>query len=325
MLILSDTHLHSTHPVVGEDYLNLGISALQQIRQFAIENDEKTIIHLGDTFQLKDRIPSRVWNAFFQELAEWEKLGFTSYFLKGNHDYQTDATIEAFKIAPHSIPILTSEIHSIEEYKCMFVPYGEPLVKEICNFIFMHDYFRGKTTLPNDIVAMDGKNMEEVSNYGNYIIAGHSHKFQELIKDKVFHIGSPYQTTFNEVGQEKFFGQVKNGELIWHNFKFPEFKIVDLDDPNTADQNVEGCYLKAVYSKLSDADARYIKNELLAWGAKAVKLEPQSKIIVKNRIKSKKGEKIDYLQEYIKATNNGLNANSLHRIGIEIIEKTVIE
>lgn len=321
IIIFSDTHLHANHPVVGEDFLNLGISALRQVREYAIENNEKHIVFLGDVFHLKDRIPVRVWNAFFEELSMWDELEIYSYFLMGNHDFHTHSSIEAFQISKFATPILDITELNIEGKRCVFIPYHK---YNLCrsdiqlkgDILFVHDYFRGESKLTDTIYSNDENDLPiSITDNFEYTFAGHAHSVQRLVEE-VYHIGSPYQVSFNEVGQKKYFIHLTDEKLLWNEFTFPEFKIVDMG----SDEDVNNCYVKLMYD-CDVREAKVKKLSLLERGALGVKAVKINTAIVTKKERIKATNERDYMKEYINAVpKNDLDKELLYKIGLQLVE-----
>jgi hypothetical protein len=153
------------------------------------------------------------------------------------------------------------------------------------------------------------------------VLAGHSHLFQEVVKNKVWHIGSPYQTSFNEVGQKKFFAQITPKSIYFHPFQYPEFIELQMGRM----RNVEGCYVKVKYDeqKYTQQDLRIFRKRLESEGALGIKMEAKQVVREKKRIHLKEGEKgIDYLGEYVKIHGGVLDPAKLKAVGLEIMERS---
>ena len=323
MIIFGDLHLHLYHPVIGNDYLELGLNALIQVRDFALANNDKNIIHLGDTFQLKDRIPTRVWNLFFEELVIWEKKGLTSYWLEGNHDFKTDSTIQAFQSNPFAIPIMQNISYTIDDMHCAFMPYDKTVPHNFPSppdILFMHNYIKNFSKITDTITSEEGISISDLNQFP-LVISGHSHMFQK-ITDTIYHLGSPYQTNFNEVGQKKYFAQFKSNKLTFHEFDCPQLLVVY---PGSDLSEVKDAYVKFTYNadELTEEEVREYILEMMHRGVRKVKIEPiRNKLEVKERIKvsNTKMTEEEYMKEYIKIKNPSLDKELLLKIGKNIIK-----
>lgn len=323
MLIFSDLHLHNKHPVADSDFLQFGISAMRQIYQYALENDEKYIVHLGDTFHLKDRIPTSVWIAFFAELVKWEEDGITSFWLKGNHDFLN--TLEALIATGKAIPVTEPSIYHIDDYTCYFVPYHDTFKPISCDFLFMHDFFIGYSILPNNSPSPIGIPIDIVTSHAKLVLSGHIHKFQTIVENKIYHVGSPYQVSFSEKEQQKFFCHIRDGKAEWIKFNCPNFKIITFDSKIPSD--LSDTYVKVIYDSesITQSDLNIMRKQLINLGARSVKFEGKLITTIKNRIKCNPTSVSDYLEAYI--SNNApstLDRELLYRLGVEIMEKTIV-
>jgi DNA repair exonuclease SbcCD nuclease subunit len=331
LILFSDLHAHNSHPVIGEDFIYLAQNALRQIRKFSKQSGDKIVIHLGDWSHLKDRIYNKVWNTIFKELKEWEQEGIVSYWLKGNHDFDYEISIKAFNSMVTAYPIIKPEIIVIEGVQCIFLPYGstrEDFVK--LGYIdfskptatFIHDNIKGITKLANNIIAPDGWDLNFLGT-AHFVFAGHAHQFQEIVEGKVFHIGSPYQVSFNEVGQEKHFLHFTKEGVTVHNFDFPHFVELDYDRELNF-SFVKNSYVKVKYSSNIhiNSDINKFKKTLLEYGALKVKAEAkQIKANKKERMELKENitEK-EILEQYISKNHGELDKNLLFRVGSNFME-----
>ena len=340
MLLFSDLQLHNTHPVAGSDYLEFGLSAMRQIRQFSIQTQDDIVIHLGDTFQLKDRIPVKVWNAFFEELLEWENAGITSYWLKGNHDFKEDVTIQSLSILSSAIPIVHKTEMMLNGKRCLFLPYGHHL-EEIdksseYGVLFMHDFFKNVSKKYGNVTAEEGIDVYSLSNF-KYVFAGHSHSFQ-VINPNIWHIGSSYPVSFNEIHDKKFFAQLLYDKVEFHEFKFHPFIQIELEDNLDVfcrgTTELEGAYVKLRYNKNTTkfSDIKNLRDILISKGVRRIKLDPIITAVKERRIdgNTELMSDLDYIKFYINESYKNkvtlLDTENLLRVGKSVIEgKEVIK
>ena len=327
MIIFSDLHLHTTHPVAGSDFLEIGVNSLRQVEKFAVENNEQFIIHCGDWSHLKDRIHTKVWNSFFEEINSWNNEGLISYWLKGNHDFLTDTSIKSFIIHPNMIPIYEPTVKFINGLQCVFLPFGSkveelkqlPIDSSQKVIVFGHDFLRGKSMISDTLVSAEGWELSDFDKY-NFVFLGHSHTPQEIVPNEVFHVGSPYQVSFNEMGQEKYFIQFDGSNIVKHQFTFPKFTEINLEEDYEIESNT---YVKLKFnvSKHTEKEIFLFKDELLHKGVLKVKIEPQyDKVEKKERMRIKKDAKdIDFMERYVSLHKGDLEEEVLCKIGQNII------
>jgi DNA repair exonuclease SbcCD nuclease subunit len=329
LLIFSDLHANQSHPIVGCDFLSLSVNALKQIREHALTTNDKVVIHVGDWTHLKDRIYTKVWNAIFEELKIWEQNDIASYWLKGNHDFATDASIQSFYISSCALPIISPQVIHIQNIQCVFLPYGST-IKDVGNLkinyekqvvIFLHDSFKGVTKLANNIIAIDGWDLKDFG-ASHFVFAGHAHGFQELIEGRVFHIGSPYQVSFNEVGQKKYFLQFDGCEVTPYEFSFPKFIEHNMGE-SLSKRAVHGAYIKIKYvsGEWTNSQIQECKQEFYNYGAIKVKAEAQN-------VKGDKKERMevqnsttdyDFISNYVNLVGTTLDKSLLRKLGQELI------
>jgi DNA repair exonuclease SbcCD nuclease subunit len=309
------------HPVTGQEYLTLGLSALEQVFHFAKEKKEDYIVHLGDVFHLKDRIPVRVWNEFMKVLGKWDSEGLHSFWLMGNHDVDKDIAIKSFSISNRAHPIYSPAVHTLNNFRCLFLPYNinpEVITQyEDIEIVFMHDYFRGVSYFREGITAREGFPLSRLKNIPR-TFSGHAHMFQEIVRGRVWHIGSPYQTSFNEVGQKKYFAHLTPAFLEFHEFKFPEFVQVDMGKSGEL-VDVKDSYVKLVYEfgTVTDEEVQKERDRLLEYGARIVKIEARKIAgVSKQRITlAPSAQKRDFIKEYVDLKGKEFDKKLLCEVG----------
>ena len=256
---------------------------LSEILTFVIKRSKVLIVHL------KDRIPIVIWNKLFDELLLWEDYGLNSYWLLGNHDFQTDRTIDLLRVFKHAKPIISPTNLIVEETNIHLLPYGQKydpkfFTKETREILLVHDFFQEldykfKTT---------GLKLKTLKKDYNLIFAGHYHFFREIEHEKAYHLGSTHQTNFSEVNEKKFFAVVNDDQFDFIEFKHPELIQFNYTEKDKFD--VKGKYLKVVIEikSLSKYNAKKIKQEFLDLGALGVKVEMKYISQVKKRLQTDK-------------------------------------
>lgn len=323
MIIFSDLQLNRFNPVMGVECLKTGLNSLRQVRDYALANDEKYIVFLGDFFQLKDKIPTVVWNEAFDEIHSWGEMGLISFWLKGNHDFHTDDSLKSFQLFDRAQPILSPGVFDIEGNRVGFVPYGS-LFKELpsqkYDIVFLHDSF---TDFCYDRDFGGVNSLREILDSSSFLFAGHYHGFTEMVKGCAWHIGSTYQTTFSEAGQKKYFAVFKENKVSFVPFDFPE--LIELR--NTLDGDVKGKFVKCKMEikGLSDLDVKAVKRDLMGRGALGVKIEYTYAPIIKKRTEDAAVENFsdeDYADVYVReAYKKDGRAELASYLGKQIIEE----
>jgi len=317
---------------MGSDFINLSVNALKQVREFSVKSGDRCIIHGGDWSHLKDRIYTKVWNAISKELTIWEKEDIFSYWLMGNHDFDSDVSLEVFNAFPHVAVITQPKSIIIQNTKTIFLPYGSTRIdlEKLLNIIktdsnekvavFLHDYFRGITNYYGNETAVSGWELSDM--LGDIVFAGHSHRYQEVEKDRIYHVGSPYQVSFNEVGQHKYFLQFDGKTVKKHEFTFPKFQEIHIGNNYNA-KHYKGSYVKLKYisGSITHKQIQDVKKELLEAGAIKVKAEAQT--VKRNKLErmeiKKETTNEEFLSKYVKAVKTSLNKKTLIELGRELI------
>lgn len=216
--ILSDTHFGTRKG--NETFLN---SQLKFFREQFIPHLKregiKTILHLGDFFDNRVHINSKVLNAVI-ELLGTDMKDFEIYILVGNHDSYFESTIEVNSIEPLSLfphvhIIKTINQIQLQDRKITMVPWivkNEEAIaqmeslppSDICVGHFemaSFDMFRNK-------ICEHGISFEYFANRYPLTFSGHFHtrSVKEFANgNKIVYMGNPYHLTRNDIGDERGF------------------------------------------------------------------------------------------------------------------------
>jgi DNA repair exonuclease SbcCD nuclease subunit len=306
MIIFTDLQLHNYNSVYGDSCINLGLDALRQIREYAVKSGDKEVACLGDVFHLKDRIPTIVWNSLFSELEKWSEAGINSIWMRGNHDFQTEESLRNFKLLKNTF-IALKPMGYIDAFAItyFFMPYGyeNHIVPPSTDVLLFHNFFKNIDYGFETDVNIDTKKLRKKI---KYIFAGHNHKFIEVEKGRAWHVGSPYQVSFSEVNQQKYFAVVNDKGVKFLKFKHP--KLIQLDYSGNIPEDLSNSYIKLIVEvkSLSNFSIKKVKQDLIKRGALGVKIEMVYKPETKARMTYRRGKGIknmddyDYVDSYIK-------------------------
>lgn len=181
------------------------------------EKNIKTILHLGDFFDNRVHINSKILNSVI-ELLSVDFADFEIYILVGNHDSYFESTIDVNSIEPLSLIPNVHIIKRIDVYNILgkditLVPWvtkheeAEKLLStlpktDLCMGhleLTSFDMFRNK-------VCEQGMNYECFANNYKLTFSGHFHTRSEKLfanGNKIIYMGNPYHLTRNDIGDER--------------------------------------------------------------------------------------------------------------------------
>ncbi|KAL3137671.1 hypothetical protein ABBQ38_004946 [Trebouxia sp. C0009 RCD-2024] len=198
-VMFSDLH-------VSVKTLGVCISVLRTIKKEAVAR-KAGIVFLGDFWHVRGALPVEPLNAVLREIETWRQ---PTLMLVGNHD---QVSVGGLDHALHPLAAACSAIHILEEptlYRdALWLPYRKDkhqLKKAIAaagpvKAIFAHadvmgammnEAFQAKEGLPPDLFP------GSVPTY-----TGHYHKPHVVENTNIRYIGSPYQVSRSEAGQQK--------------------------------------------------------------------------------------------------------------------------
>ena len=216
--------------------------------QTLIDREIKTLIILGDIFERRKFINFETLmickREFFDRLRA---AGIKTYTIAGNHDvyFKNTNRINSLDLLlpPEEYPNVvhitqTAEEHEIDGQKVLFVPWvNRENQEEITRKI--------DSSLARYMVAhldMAGFEMHKgaISEHGHFeadflskfekVITGHYHT--KSTKGNIFYLGTPYETTWNDYGEEKGWHILNNGDLEFVKTEINSFYRYIYDDRN---------------------------------------------------------------------------------------------
>ncbi len=280
-LIFSDLHLddRDTIEMFNGSRFSDGLAILDEIVTEAI-NNKLILLHLGDVFEKKDRLPGHLKNPFLDrvQLLNYNKI--PNYWLMGNHDYQF---IDSPPLQFINHYEYTSFIDAGQHVDNGFlIPYCEGDAKlamiDTLNtlpddtIIFLHGTIQGATWENDQEVLMESSDvwsMDVLSRF-KLVFSGHVHKPQR-IRDNIHMIGAPYHTSFNSSGVRQYvLLNMDTGQWKYVPLYGPEFVTVDMS--NSATASIKGNYVR-VKTEMTKADRKIfdllaLKEQMRESGAK---------------------------------------------------------
>jgi len=210
-IITGDIHLSSYSSDKIKNGLPLRLhdifSSLNQISQYAKNNDIKYIDIIGDINNDKDIFYTRSFLLFRKWLEENRDIHIT--LLSGNHDMDSAgdnqiSSIEGFADAPNVRIITVTEYD--EENNILWVPFSKNIVQNIKGSlkakILLSHFGVSEAQLSCGISITSDIGLKELKKF-DLVILGHYHKPQQL--KNIWYTGNLCHTSWNDKGEEKRF------------------------------------------------------------------------------------------------------------------------
>lgn len=215
-IILSDIHFYHNPPKSYKlpdgmsSWLKMQLDVISGILDWSMEEGVYTVVHNGDLFEEKNRIPVSVYNAVWSLFSKYDELGMDFIFNTGNHDILNrtdDSSLHPFS----DIARVISEPTVIDGH-ATFIPhgrldaqFGRPPGGIKNPILFLHEDIGGlsygETDFAPDIFTYDAEALCSVG--WEHIFNGHIHKPQKL--NCIWSIGSPIRQDWGEAADQKRF------------------------------------------------------------------------------------------------------------------------
>lgn len=331
ILITGDLHLSNTRQfskiVNGKNnWIEIGLNSLRQLIDYSENNNNLPIIFLGDIFDLKDRVPTQVQNAFYDIITSTKS---TIFLLVGNHDYtiKEEPTFKILNKFPNIKVIDSPTYEHILNMDCFFVPFlrdDKEITKIVkdneAKILFIHKELYNAKYL--SYVAKNDLTEKTLSKY-EWVFAGHIHIYQELAKN-IIHVGSLHQLEFNY--NNDFCGFIeltKDGEINYHQTKAPRFVVVKT--LNFKEEEIRGNFVK-VKLELSKSEQlklniKVLRRELSNLGAEGITFDIKVKEKKEQRLEINKNHDLnDIIENYVNYKNlEGYDKNTLIKLGKSLL------
>lgn len=245
------------------------VSVLDQIKQYAIQNNIKDIICLGDFFHTRKKIDVEVYNTAYSIIEDYSTNGLNMVLLAGNHDiyYRNTAKVTSLRPMSKFAKVVNEPIvYPFSNISLMLFPYyekAEQLVDLIksCKYnnpvYLLHAEYKGarrcqfskdaaKRGIDESVFPLDTK----------LVMMGHYH-MQQYLTDKIMYLGSPLQITTREIFEDKFFyvfdtdtlqlTPVRTNTPRFSVVEYPSEKVLKYYNQNaTIEEAIFGNYVEVV-------------------------------------------------------------------------------
>lgn len=267
ILITSDWHIESGI------YTDIGIEYLNFVEDYCKENNIEKIIIAGDLVEKASKIKNDSFKALFFKLFEMKNNGLELIIILGNHDIYTndnDSLIEIFSVFGKVIK--SPEQMTIYNRQFDMVPYTkreDDLPKEgdiLITHISIADFSFDNNYHVNEKVAFAREYFKDF----NYVFSGHFHKQQT--KDNITYIGSPYQLSFGEEGQDKGFIVFDCKTSEWERINYTKApKYITFNAKDYDKQDVKNKFVRVRIKEKLD---NFVSLKLLLYERGAIEVKP---------------------------------------------------
>jgi len=236
MIIFSDAHF-SKNPQKSyirsdgmSSWLYNQIKIVDSIFDYAKSANVKTIIHNGDLFEDKNRIPQDLYNTVWELFKKYSD-DFNIFFNTGNHDM---FRMGGSSLKPFSdIVIVVSDVFSsdLDGFYIRMIPYGRITAEclklpgtDKTKILLIHENVSGLEMGPLDYSSGTPLKPHIFGDW-NFVVNGHIHKPQKLMN--IINIGSVISNDWGEAGEEKRILHYKDGTMLSVPIVTPQFYLLD--------------------------------------------------------------------------------------------------
>jgi len=239
-LLISDTHLGLYK---SDDYwLNVVVSLFKEVKDVCFRKGIDTIIHLGDFFHEKKAVSSRTIDVGIDIIEDLRPINMI--LVTGNHDvFYKD------RIKPTSLRMFDNYDHievvkdTISRDGMVFVPWSCPLKEG--TFCFGHFEINGFHMNNTSICDKGNIDIEDFRSYQK-VYSGHFHKLSTI--ENITYIGSPFQQTFNDVGDTRGY-YIMDGGYVEQFIEFSGAPKFIRQHTEQGFQNITGNIVELIFDK----------------------------------------------------------------------------
>lgn len=205
-VLIGDLHLDKMTPIFGDDANRMIMHEASRVVEYAVDNEVKHIIFLGDVCH-NSRLSYSGQLAIFDFFELWADKGVYFDFILGNHDHDEDGVHSLEVISKYATKLYPNvRIHkgsgckaTLEGVDCQFLswPLSSPVKSKRPFLMFGHFETKGSTA-DNGREIKDGVEVDDdIPTYCGHLHTPHS-------VGNVFYVGTLYPTSFGESGKKSF-------------------------------------------------------------------------------------------------------------------------
>lgn len=270
--------LHFGMRINDDRFIEYQISEWKRFIEFCAEKGIRRLIVLGDFFDNRNFISVKILDIIINIV---QKRDMKMFLLVGNHDTLYKNTNEVnspalvFKNYENVQVVDTAEEIELDGIPCLFLPWINKdnwdssmtaIKKTKAKYCFAHLELQG-FEMTSGIKCIAGLNVPTFKKF-KQVYTGHFHLVQK--KGNIFYLGSFYQTTWADCGDQKFIytldgtagmdfviKQLPMARSIFKKMYFTEEKPIT----KQAVDDAEDCYVKVYINyKMSAKDEKLLSN-----------------------------------------------------------------
>lgn len=304
--LIADLHLHpwSSFSTVNEYGVNSRLQGLlNEIMRAAQEVKTaggNTVIFAGDVFHVRGSVSPTVLNSTRDMLNSiGREIGIRFIIMPGNHDLESkhstrlSSAVTALE-SDHCKVIDRTSMETIAHSRVILVPWCES-IEDLKKMLEGLTGDKSKTDLilhaPIDGVIKGLPNHgllpEYLAGLGfAKVLSGHYH-CHKYFPGEVYSIGALAHHTWSDVGSKAGFCLVYPDRVEWRKSHLPEFidlgQLVGLE-PDDIPLIVDGNFIRVRVDASKSKDVEAAREELLAMGAKAVIVQAEPKLPIREGV-----------------------------------------
>lgn len=223
VVVLADVHAHKhsqfSHPDTefGTNRVRHIVSCLGQARDYAVTNQIKYVIIVGDLFHSRGILSVEVNNIVRDSIKTMKNVGLDVIIVAGNHDQANKSGsitsvrgVEEYADAIEDFTIMDSIAYMpYSDYRAEVVEWFQECRVRKVKQVFAHipvagaELVKGYTSSSGYEITLEEIQPEAFQ----FVAMGHYHKPQ-LLANNVFYVGSLLHHSFADVGQDKGFWDI---------------------------------------------------------------------------------------------------------------------
>lgn len=309
-LVVSDIHAHSwaaystTNSFGVNSRLQIILDELDRAADELEAAGGSTIVMAGDLFHQRGSIDPEVFNPVHRMIENLINRGFIVLALPGNHDLKGKETTELgnafqsmsgwseFKIAIE--PLLMQHVFDAKTNGNLLLVPWQSSNKSLMEILWEHANAMETDARENTDVFIHagidgvipglpdhGLTAESLKELGfKRVFAGHYHNHKVMEGGKVISIGATTQHTFSDLGAKAGFLLVYPDRVEYRASNAPDFVEITGDtEPEDIPAIVDGNYVRIRSMKLTDAEIKDMREELVSLGAKGVTFQVAREVV----------------------------------------------
>jgi len=245
----------------------------EQFIPYLEENNIQDILFLGDLFDNRNNINTKVMNDVY-ELFSNKLNKFNIILLIGNHDsyFNTNLDINSLKFFKNFKNVTLIEkmtTLNVQGLDIVFVPWitdDEEFKKEIVNYsndVCMGHFELKGFSFSSSNICLNGMSDENLSNF-KLVFSGHFHtrSVKKVGNNEIIYIGTPFQITRADIGEDRGF-VILDTETLKYEFinnnasmKFIKINYPDIYDEDSIKGNHIDIYVD--YTEYDEVFEKYI-------------------------------------------------------------------